>query len=134
MATPEDAIVAYDLPLTTDGDRTFSCALGSNTFSFRTYYVPSALPGWYMDIYDTQYRTLALGRRILLGSINMLKGYANELDGVAAVVYPTEGVEESTESLGASLQIMWFPDVLENPAKDGDPMDHLLENFYIAQD
>ena len=63
----------------------------------------------------------------------MLKGYANELSNIAVVVYPAEGVTNLTEALGASLRVMWFPDKVENPAKDGDPMNYLYENFYIAQ-
>ena len=133
MVTADNAIVAYDLPLTADGDRTFSCALGPNTFAFRSYYVVAAESHWYLDVYDAQYKPLAIGRKLVTGSINMLKGYANELDKVAVVVYPAEGVTEYSEALGASLRVMWFPDSAENPAKDGDPMDYLYENFYIAQ-
>lgn len=133
-STPDDAVIAYDLPLTPDGDRTFSVTLGPSVYAFRSYYVVADQDYWYLDVYDANYQPLALGRRLITGSINMLQGYANALDGIAAVVYTTEGVDDLAESLGASLRVIWFPDREENPLENGDPMDYLLENFYIAQD
>lgn len=133
MATSDTDIVAYDLPLTADGDRTFSCSLGPNTFAFRSYYVTAGEAHWYLDVFDAQYNPLAIGRKLVIGSINMLKGYSNTLDQVAVVVYPAEGVTDPTEVLGSSLRVMWFPASSENPLTDGDPMNYLYENFNIAQ-
>lgn len=134
--TPGDAVIAYDLPLTADGDRTFNASLGGRVYAFRSYLVPATPRAmWYLDVYDSNYAPLALGRRLVTGSINMLQGYASALlDPIAAVVYTVDGVADPLESLGASLRVMWFPDKAEDPLQDGEPMDFLMENFKITQE
>ena len=44
--------MAYLLPLTSDGERTFSVVLGSNTYFFRSYYVRGQESAWLLDISD----------------------------------------------------------------------------------
>lgn len=41
--------MAYFLPLTSDGERTFSVVLGSNTYFFRSYYVRGQESAWLLD-------------------------------------------------------------------------------------
>lgn len=133
--TPGDAVIAYDLPLTADGDRTFSVNLGGRTYAFRSYLVPSSPPLWHLDVYDSNFNPLALGRRLVTGSVDMLQGYASALlDPIAAVVYTVDGMADPLESLGASLRVMWFPDKAEDPLQNGEPMDFLMENFKITQE
>lgn len=125
----------YILPTTSDGERTFSCTLGQRVYNFRTYWVRGIIDLWYIDILDSDLRPLAVGRRLITGSINILTGFANDLLlDIALVVYDETAVPYSDEALGVSLNGMWFSDRTDNPLKNGDPMDTLYEQFYIAQD
>lgn len=122
------------LPLTTDGDRTFQVTLGSATFAFRSYYTLGIENFWLLDIYTIEGTPLALGRRLVAGSINLLKGFANELDNVAVTVLTDfADAENAPESPGATLHVVWYPDKDDNPFTDGDPMLGVLEQFGIAQ-
>ena len=42
--------MAYLLPLTSDGERTFSVVLGPNTYFFRSYLCARAGSAWLLDI------------------------------------------------------------------------------------
>ena len=53
--------MAYLLPLTSDGERTFSVVLGSNTYFFRSYYVRGQESAWLLDISDAGGSMLASG-------------------------------------------------------------------------
>lgn len=128
---------AFELPLTADGDRTFQCNLGGTVFSFRSYYVKGINSFWSLDVYTAELEPLAVGRRLIAGSINLFKGFGNELGTLAATVLldeNTDADESADDAPGATLRLFWFPSVGELPFSDGDPMDTLYDQFAIAQD
>lgn len=129
----EDDVYDFTLPLTPDGERTFQVNLGGVTYAFRSYFVEGFQDLWYLDITTIDGVRLAMGRRLVPGSINMFKGYANALDVIAATVLLSEGTPGALEAPGSTLQVAWYPNKNALPFKDGDPMEYLYENFKIAQ-
>ena len=59
--------MAYLLPLTSDGERTFSVVLGSNTYFFRSYYVRGQESACLLDISDAGGSMLASGVQLVPG-------------------------------------------------------------------
>lgn len=126
--------IYYVLPFSSDADRTLRLNLGNQVLHFHTYYVNGKEPQWFLDCYDSNLYPLAVGRKLIDGSINLFKGFANILSTVAA----TCGVEPLsapyTDALGKSLQVLWTTDRNDLLFKDGEPMDYLYENFFILQE
>lgn len=122
------------LPLTPDGSRTFQVRLGSGSYAFRSYYAVGFKDLWFLDVMTAEGEPLAVGRRLIAGSTNVFKGYANDLEVIAATVL-IEGIAAETdpESPGATLHVVWYADKADCPFIDGDPMFDLQEHFRIAQ-
>lgn len=120
----------YKLPLTADGERTFICQLGDESYRFRTYFAD----GWLMDIYDLEENLLAGGVRILPGSPNVLKGRGDLFNGVQVVATLEYGKADATDALGAYLNLIWFTEGEESPFTVGDPMDNIGKTFEIVTD
>lgn len=126
----------FYLPITNDADRTFSCLLGGKLYNFRMYYAQGAKVEdsfWLLDVYDAEMTPLALGRRLISGSINLYKGYANNLSNVSLTCGLTQYPPGNPDIDENTMNLLWITEVDEMPFEDGDPMDTLYENFYIAQ-
>ena len=68
-------------PLTSDGERTFSVVLGSNTYFFRSDDVRGQESAWLLDISDAGGSMLASGVKLVPGSPNCLVGYGDAFNG-----------------------------------------------------
>ncbi|MFQ8890150.1 MAG: phage baseplate plug protein [Bilophila wadsworthia] len=68
--------MAYLIPLTSDGERTFSVVLGSNTYFFRSYYVRGQESAWLLDISDAGGSMLASGVKLVPGARTALRAMA----------------------------------------------------------
>lgn len=127
IAKAQQSIV---LPLSSAGERTFQCTLGEQYFAFRSYYVKGFQDLWYLDVMTGDQEPLAMGRRIIPGSINIFKGFANVLGELAAVVILNDGFSVSDpDELGGELWVAWYPNAADNPFQDGDPMETLIDNI-----
>ena len=92
--------MAYLLPLTSDGERTFSVVLGSNTYFFRSYYVRGQESAWLLDISDAGGSMLASGVKLVPGSPNCLAGYGDAFNGENIVVALSRGRPGDEEAPG----------------------------------
>ena len=116
------SLMAYLLPLTPDGERTFSVVLGSNTYFLRSYYVRGQESAWLLDISDAGGSMLASGVKLVPGSPNCLAGYGDAFNGETIVVTLSRG----------RLNVLWFPEGEESPFTLGDPMETLGEAIRLA--
>ena len=107
--------MAYLLPLTSDGERTFSVVLGSNTYFFRSYYVRGQESAWLLDISDAGGSMLASGVKLVPGSPNCLAGYGDAFNGENIVVTLSRGKPGDEEAPGDTLNVLWFPEGEESP-------------------
>lgn len=124
----------YELPVTNDADRTFSCLLGGKLYNFRMYYAQGTESYWLLDVYDGEMNPLALGRRLINGSINLYKGYANGLSDGSLTCGLTQYPAGAPDINGNIMNLLWITDAKQDQIfADGDPMDALYENFFIAQ-
>ncbi len=124
----------YQLPITNDADRTFSCMLGGKLYHFRMYYAQGTESFWLLDVYDGEMNPLAVGRRLINGSINLYKGYANGLSNVSLTCGLTQYPAGNPDISGNIMNLLWISDkATEEIFADGDPMDTLYENFYLVQ-
>ena len=124
--------MAYFLPLTSDGERTFSVVLGSNTYFFRSYYVRGQESAWLLDISDAGGSMLAAGVKLVPGSPNCLVGYGDAFNGENIVVTLSRGKPGDEEAPGDTLNVLWFPEGEESPFTLGDPMETLGEAIRLA--
>ena len=124
--------MAYLLPLTSDGERTFSVVLGSNTYFFRSYYVRGQESAWLLDISDAGGSMLASGVKLVPGSPNCLAGYGDAFNGENIVVALSRGRPGDEEAPGDTLNVLWFPEGEESPFTLGDPMETLGEAIRLA--
>lgn len=116
------------LPLTSDGERFFTCSLGEKTYNFRTYYVTGFKNFWLMDIFDENNRPLEVGIKIVPGSTNVVKGQGSVFYGEQALVSLVSGDVNGEESLGEGvpgLWVTWFLPGEQNFVVNGDPWDTL---------
>lgn len=124
----------YFLPITDDADRTFNCLLGGTLYNFRMYYAQGNSSNWLLDVYDGEMNPLAVGRRLINGSINLYKGYANGLSNVSLTCGIVQGAVDNLDISGNLMNLLWISDkASEEIFADGEPMDTLYENFYIVQ-
>ncbi|MFR3458367.1 MAG: phage baseplate plug protein [Bilophila wadsworthia] len=98
--------MAYLLPLTSDGERTFSVVLGSNTYFFRSYYVRGQESAWLLDISDAGGSMLASGVKLVPGSPNCLAGYGDAFNGENIVVALSRGRPGDEEAPGDTLNVL----------------------------
>lgn len=126
MATEEYLTL---LPFTDDGDRTFQCVLGGKVYNFRLYFTQGPEDFWLLDITDEEGNELATGRRLVLGSVNFLKGFANELGTIAATVTLIQGTVHDTTAPAVNLNVIWWDDPADNPFTVADPMDNIMTRF-----
>jgi len=124
--------MAYELPLTADGERTFICTLGTQTYKFRTYFVSGQTDSWLMDIFDLDENLIAAGIRIVPGSANILKGYGDAFNGINVIATLNHGKAGDMEALGSHLWVAWFDENEEPPVAAGDPMENIGYTFEIA--
>ena len=61
-----------ELPLTSDGERTFTTEIAGVSYLFRTTYVMGQQNHWVLDIFDENENPLAYGINIVTGSLNLL--------------------------------------------------------------
>ena len=124
----------YILPITDDADRTFSCLLGDTLYNFRMYYVQGGNNAsfWHLDVYDADMQPLALGRRLINGSINIYKGYANELAKRCLAVGLRQGAIDNEDIEQVDCDYLWITDAEDSPFADEDPMEHLYESFKLV--
>ena len=124
--------MAYLLPLTSDGERTFSVVLGSSTYFFRSYYVRGQESAWLLDISVAGGSMLASGVKLVPGSPNCLAGYGDAFNGENIVVTLSRGRPGDEEAPGDTLNVLWFPEGEESPFTHGDPMETLGEAIRLA--
>lgn len=127
--------MSYYILTTTDyADRTFSNKLSGTSYFFRYYYIEGYENWWFLDICDIQQNELAVGRKLVQGSINILAGYANiELYKAALVVGLKHGTVNDDNNGTEKMPLLWMTDAENDQIfKNGDPMDTLYEHFNIA--
>lgn len=117
------------LPLTDDGDYVFQCVLGNKLYNFRVYFIQGFEDYWLLDIKDVDNNPLALGRKLVLGSVNFLKGFSNDLATIAATVTLKQGTVHDVTAPKVNLNVIWWDTPEDNPFRDLDPMDNLLSKF-----
>lgn len=120
------------LPLTDDGDYTFQCVLGGRIYNFRIYFVQGFEDYWLLDIKDAENNPLALGRKLILGSVNFLKGFSNDLTTIAATVTLKQGTVHDVTAPAVNLNVIWWDTPEDNPFKDLDPMDSLFKFEWLG--
>ena len=97
------------IPVTNDGDRQITIALGDNAFNIETYYLPN-IKRWVMDIYDTDQTPILTGISLNTGVTNLVKGKAKIFDGQAIRCISIDGTENNTpESLGTKCFLLYYP-------------------------
>ena len=101
------SLMAYLLPLTPDGERTFSVVLGSNTYFLRSYYVRGQESAWLLDISDAGGSMLASGVKLVPGSPNCLAGYGDAFNGETIVVTLSRGRPGVEVAPGDTLNVLW---------------------------
>lgn len=124
---------AIELPLTSDGERKFSTEIQGVTYIFRTTYVSGQRNHWLLDIFDENENPLVYSINLVTGSLNLLKGYGDTLDGVHLLAVPFSNDDPSgPEALGTTLQVFWYTPDEPFPFSLGDPLIDidLLLNLY----
>ena len=124
--------MAYLLPLASDGERTLSVVLGSNTYFFRSYYVHGQESAWLLDISDAGGSMLASGVKLVPGSPNCLAGYGDAFNGENIVVAISRGRPRDEEPPCDKHKLIRFPEGEESPFTLGDPMETLGEAIRLA--
>lgn len=110
------------IPLTNDGDRQITIALGENVFVLETYYLPN-IKRWLMDIYDINQQPILLGISLNVGVGNLVKGKAPIFEGqTIRCVSPTEQENNTPTSLGTTCFLYYYPVGDEAPALYEDKM------------
>lgn len=116
-------LMAMLLPLTSDGNREIIVKTGNvGSYRFRTYYSQGQLSGWFVDIRDTVGTPLLLGKRIVPGCPNLLKGQGDRFRGIQLVTVIVNGSETAPDSLGSGIYLLWFNPGETNPFNVGDPL------------
>lgn len=115
------------LPLSDDGDYVFSCSLYGTFYSFRIYFVQGFEDFWYLDIFGENQMPLAVGRRLVNGSTNFLKGFV-KFDEEATVCLAF-GKPSDLDAPSNKLNVIWWQDETENVFTNKEVFDTLEERF-----
>lgn len=98
------------IPVTNEGCRRITIALGENLFILETYYLPD-IHRWLMDIYDIDENPILTGISLNVGVDNLVKGKAEIFRGQTIRCVSPEGLENTTpESLGTTCFLYYYPE------------------------
>lgn len=96
------------IPLTNDGSRRITVALGENVFILETYYLPN-IRRWLMDIYDIDENPILTGISLNPGVDNLVKGKAPIFDGQTIRCISTDGSDNDNPiSLGTTCFVIYY--------------------------
>lgn len=110
------------IPLTNDGCRQITIALGEYVFIIETYYLPH-IKAWVMDIYDEDQNPILTGISLNSGAGNLVKGKASIFEGQSIICYSIDGKDNNTpESLGKTCFVLYYPQGEEPPVLFEDKM------------
>lgn len=115
------------LPLSDEGDYVFSCNLYGVTYSFRIYFVQGFEDFWYLDILGENQTPLAVGRRLVSGSTNFLKGFV--VFDEEATICLAFGRPSDLDAPSNKLNVVWWQNADENLFASKDVFDTLEERI-----
>lgn len=111
------------IPVNSDGNREILVNVGEGgVYRFRTYFTSGQADGWYLDIRNTAGDPLLLGRRIVPGCPNLLKGQGDNFRNIQLAAVVLYGSERTPDALGNGTYLVWFNPGEENPFLLGDAM------------
>ena len=117
------------IPVTNDGNREILVDTGGGgpspaggVYRFRTYFSKGQMDGWYLDIRTSTGEALLLGKRIVPGCPNLLKGHGDTFRDVQLAAVVLNGTETKPEYLGNGVYLYWLNPGERNPFVLGDPM------------
>lgn len=111
------------IPVNSDGNREILVDTGGGgVYRFRTYFVQGQMDGWYLDIRTTTGDPLLLGKRIVPGCPNLLKGQGDNFRDVQMAVVVLNGTEMQPKYLGNGVYLYWMNPGDKNPFQLGDPL------------
>lgn len=111
-----------EIPLTSDGARTFNINTGLDVFYLRTYYIDGQDSAWLLDIADSAEQPLITGLKLVPGSENILKGQGDKMEGYQLFVYLASGEPGALEAPGNTLRLLLYNPGEENWFSVGDPL------------
>lgn len=115
--------MAMLIPVNNDGNREILVDTGGGgAYRFRTYFTQGQMDGWYLDIRTTTGDALLLGKRIVPGCPNLLKGQGNNFRDVQLAAVVLNGSETTPGALGNGTYLYWFNPGETNPFNVGDPL------------
>lgn len=115
--------MAILIPVNNDGNREILVDTGGGgVYRFRTYYSQGQMEGWYLDIRTTTGAPLLLGKRIVPGCPNLLKGQGDTFRNVQLTVAVLNGTEMTPNALGNGTYLYWMNPGDSNPFTLGDPL------------
>lgn len=115
--------MAMLLPVTNAGNREILVDTGvGGLYLFRTYFTQGQMDGWYLDIRTTDREPILLGKRIVPGCPNLLKGQGDSFRNVQLAVVILNGSEQNPDSLGNGVYLYWMNPGDKNPFALGDPL------------
>lgn len=121
-----------EIPLTSDGARSFRIDTGVDVYTFRTYYAQAALSLWLLDIYDADGVLLLGGLALVAGSENILKGQGDTMRGYQLYVYQEPLTSQSDpEGLGVFTRIVLYNPGETNYYSVGDPLLTITKEDYV---
>ena len=116
-------LMALLIPVTNAGNREiFVNTGGGGAYRFRTYFSQGQMDGWYLDIRTTTGDPLLLGKRIVPGCPNLLKGQGDNFRNVQLLCVVLNGSETMPDALGNGTYLYWMNPGDANPFTLGDPM------------
>lgn len=110
------------IPATSDGNREILVDTGGGMYRFRTYFTQGQTDGWYLDIRTTTGEPLLLGKRIVPGCPNLLKGQGDRFGGARLAAAVLNGSERDPDSLGNGVHLYWMNPGDADPFTLGDPL------------
>ena len=114
------------IPATNEGNREILVdTAGGGVYRFRTYFSQGQMDGWYMDIRTSTGDALLLGKRVVPGCPNILKGHGDLFRDVQLAVVVLNGSEQNPNSLGNGVYLYWLNPGERNPYQIGDPLTDL---------
>jgi hypothetical protein len=133
------------IPVNSDGNREILVDTGGGLYRFRTYFSIGQMDGWYLDIRDSVGNPLLLGKRLVPGCPNILKGQGDTFRDVQMSVVVLTGMETKPEYLGNGVYLYWMNPGDANPFQLGDVMidipadiwgfgDNRVPTYYLKKD
>ena len=80
------------------------------------------MDGWYLDLRTTTREALLLGKRIVPGCPNLLKGQGDNFRNIQLAAVVLHGKETAPNALGNGTYLYWMNPGDANPFQLGDPM------------